>query len=503
MSRHIPATMATQHPDNAFPSIFSGKAFVSTREETEECYRCFSELDVEEYMWDWEGKFVDEAVMERLFMEYYDYFKTHPIGKDKFLTFRIPNIWEELSAKLPRSFMNVVSAGQVAENYKMHDTPLFEVIHPMTTSSDQLKYLQRKFTRIAESSANIFELKKHLKHIELIPLFEAIETMATSYKILMEYVDFMQSEYNFTPEYMRVFIARSDPAMNAGIIPTVLAVKHALSSYHKFGTSRGIKIYPWIGGGSLPFRGGINPNNVESTLEEYRGTASVTIQSAFRFDYPIESVKKAINTFNTQLPKMRTTYRPITSEEGKVIDNFNAKAKTYFTETIESLAPLINQASKHLPNNRERIQHIGIFGYARGLGKIKLPRAIKFCGALYSLGIPPELIGTGRSLKLAKEQGCLDLILDLYKNIKSDLIHSGYYLNRENLDLITTSLGITKSIQEDIELIEKILNISIGPKSAEHLIHRNFTSNIYHKMNVGYNLEFDILEAAKIRRSIG
>ena len=73
-TRKIPVTMATQHPDNACPAYFNGKRFMSAQDEIEECYRCFSELDVDEYMWDWEGKFVDEAVMDRLYNQYHDFF---------------------------------------------------------------------------------------------------------------------------------------------------------------------------------------------------------------------------------------------------------------------------------------------------------------------------------------------------------------------------------------------------------------------------------------------
>ncbi len=42
--RKIPVTMATQHPDNARPSIWTDKCFVSTNGEIEECYRCFLNL---------------------------------------------------------------------------------------------------------------------------------------------------------------------------------------------------------------------------------------------------------------------------------------------------------------------------------------------------------------------------------------------------------------------------------------------------------------------------
>ena len=78
--RKIPATMATQHPDNAFPSTFTGRRFIAAQEEIDEAFRCFSELGVQEFMWDWEGKFVDEAVIDRLFTQYHDYFKKHQIG---------------------------------------------------------------------------------------------------------------------------------------------------------------------------------------------------------------------------------------------------------------------------------------------------------------------------------------------------------------------------------------------------------------------------------------
>ncbi|QQR83518.1 phosphoenolpyruvate carboxylase [Candidatus Peregrinibacteria bacterium] len=114
MARKIPATMATQHPDNAMAAYWNNKKFIDTLDEVEECYRMFDELKCTEYMWDWEGKFVDEAVVEKLFQRHHDYFKKHKLGKDVFLTFRIPNVDEESGFRLARAYMAILTADDTA-----------------------------------------------------------------------------------------------------------------------------------------------------------------------------------------------------------------------------------------------------------------------------------------------------------------------------------------------------------------------------------------------------
>jgi phosphoenolpyruvate carboxylase len=502
-TRKIPVTMATQHPDNACPAYFNGKRFMSAQDEIEECYRCFSELDVDEYMWDWEGKFVDEAVMDRLYNQYHDFFKKNQIGRDVFLTFRVPNIWLESSHKLPRSFMNMITAEAAAKTYEFHSPPLFEVILPMAESAEQLSYLHKTFHKISQATEEIFEVKSELKMIEVIPLFEKFEIIANSKAILHEYVDFLEKEYNHKLDYMRVFTARSDPAMNAGLLPAKLVNKQAISLYHEFGEERGIEMFPWVGGGALPFRGGINPENVDATIEEHAGVGSLTVQSAFRYDYDLEEVKAAIARFNKEIPGRMKDYVRLSDEENKTLNDFNAKVAEFFRATVEQIAGMINDVAGKLPGHRERMQHIGLFGYSRGIGEVKLPRAIKFTGSLYSLGVPPELIGSGRALKLAKEMGLLDMIHQCCPNLRKDFSHAGHYLNRENLELLCGVNDAWKDVRDEIEDIEKILEIEIGPAKPHHVIHRNFTSTIYHKLMLGEDFAADVLDAAEIRKSLG
>lgn len=501
--RKIPVTMATQHPDNAGKAYFTGQRFFSAQDEIEECYRCFADLNVDEYMWDWEGKFVDEAVMDRLYNQYHDFFKKNQIGRDVFLTFRIPNIWLESSHKLPRSFMNMITAEEAARTYQFHSPPLFEVILPMTESADQLIYLQKTFKKIADATEDIFDIQSELKMIDVIPLFEKFEVIAQAKGILTEYVDFLEREYNRKLEYMRVFTARSDPAMNAGLLPAKLVNKQAISMYHEFGEERGIKMYPWVGGGALPFRGGINPENVDATIEEHLGVGSLTVQSAFRYDYELEQVKSAIARFNAEIPGRMNEYVRLSEEEHQVLNQFNEKVAEFFRETVEQIAGMINDVAGKLPGHRERMQHIGLFGYSRGIGDVKLPRAIKFTGALYSLGVPPELIGSGRALKLAKEMGILDLVNKCCPHLKADFAHAGHYLNRENLNFLCEVNGAWKDVRAGIEGIEEILGVEIGPVKPHHMIHRNFTSTIYHKLMLNEDFAEDVLDAAEIRKSLG
>lgn len=495
--------MATQHPDNALHSPFSNNRFVSTAEEIEECFKCFSELGVHEYMWDWEGKFVDEAVIDRLYQKYTDFFRKNQIGKDVFLTFRVPNIWEEVSHRLPRAFMNILSAEHAAKNFQFHTPPIFEIILPMTTSSDQLVYLQEKFTQIQKATENIFEMKSEIPHIDVIPLFETMDAMFNAKQVLQDYVAYLKKEQKFTPEYLRVFIARSDPAMNTGLIPAMICCKSVIHQCRRFMEETGMKVYPWIGAGSLPFRGGVNPDNIEAVIDEYQGIYSLTIQSAFRSDYSIDKVKQAIAELNIRIPQTWKKYQPIDDAEMEKLQKFAESVIEPFQTTIENIAGYINRVAEKLPNHRERVQHVGLFGYSRGVGKVKLPRAIKFCGAFYSLGVPAEFIGTGRVLKMAKEQGMLPLLESCYKGLRADLIHAGHYLNKENLDLLAQEDSSWEVVKEDIRLVEEYLKIELGPTKVHHMLHRNFTSNIFYKMSLEQDYSEDVLKAAEIRRSLG
>ena len=60
----IPRTMSTQHPDNTFIPFFAREPILSGEDEVVEAFYAFDVLGIEEQMWDFEGKEVDDFVVK-------------------------------------------------------------------------------------------------------------------------------------------------------------------------------------------------------------------------------------------------------------------------------------------------------------------------------------------------------------------------------------------------------------------------------------------------------
>jgi phosphoenolpyruvate carboxylase len=501
MKRKIPATMASQHPDHANKPYWHDDAFIPVQHESEETYLAFSDLGIDEYKWDWEGKLVDESVMERLFSNYYDYFKENQLGKEKFLTFRLPNPKAETEFRLARAFINLLSAAALAKKAGFYSPPLFEVILPMTETAEEMLAIQKAFKEISDLKNELLRFDATtIENLEIIPLFEQVDTIINSDEIIRKYVGMYKKEFKKTPEYLRPYTARSDPALNSGIVPTVLAIKIALSRYKKLEKTTGIAMYPIIGTAMLPFRGGLRPDDIESFVNEYQGVQTVLIQSGFRYDFPIDVVKKGIQQLHTLLPKYKA--RDVSSADEKILTAMIPAFENSYRQVIEKIAPLINTLSQQLPKRRERVQHIGLFGYSRGMGKVTLPRAIGFTAALYSIGIPPELIGTGRGLKEVSKADT-KILTKTYINFKRDILSAGRYLNKENLKKLSKKYPVLKFVEEDIAILEDYFGQTFEPKTLEEKEHQILTSKTLARLEKDTNVTDLIVRAALLRKSLG
>lgn len=501
--RKIPATMATQHPDNALAPFWDKQKdpFVSVHKEIDEAVICFKDLEVSEYMWDWEGKHADAAVIDKLFSDYHEYFSKNQLSRDKFLTFRLPNIWEEKGYSLPQAMTVILTAEDFARDLGFDNRPLFEVILPMTERADQLMKMHQLFEKLADFKSKEFtsEDPDNQNNIELIPLVESVQSQRRVGKLLREYLEKYQKHYGKNPEYIRPFFARSDPALVSGMLPTVLANKIALSQTYIFSKETNIPVFPISGVGSLPFRGGLRPDSIKDYLSEYPGMRTVTVQSSFRYDNPENEVKKAIAELEAGLPKTKPQSFDDKTEEKLV--NIIEKAEKNYQKTLGKIAPDLKKVFASVPKRRERRQHIGLLAYGRKVGEQKMPRAITFTSGFYSLGVPPEFIGLGRTLKSLNSEE-LDMVFTHYKLIKKDLEKAGRYFNQDNLELLISRNPAWKEIKQDIELANEILGLTTGPTNPNEEKHLQVTSEII-VMDSGQPLTDKITEAAILRKSLG
>ncbi|MFN3568432.1 MAG: phosphoenolpyruvate carboxylase, partial [Caldimicrobium sp.] len=295
--RKIPRVMSTQHPDNVSLPFFAETTDMSGEDEIQEAYYAFFHLSCDEQMWDSEGKEVDDFVVKKLLARYPYYFKKKRLGEEIFLTLRLPNpAVEKEEAKILVEALESIPRSMDAARLFFGEPcppPIFEVILPMTTSADELNrvyFFYKNFVSgkqnqpIYEGSITVAEWVGEFlpEKINVIPLFEDVKYMLKAADILKEYLK------DKDENYLRVFLARSDPALNYGIIAAVLANKIALKRIHKLSQEIEKELYLILGAGSPPFRGNLTPYTVDFVLSEYPSVETFTGQSAFKYDYPIE-----------------------------------------------------------------------------------------------------------------------------------------------------------------------------------------------------------------------
>lgn len=493
----IPKTMSTQHPDNAkMPQWTNGKNIISNEDEIEEAYIAYKDLGIKEVMWDAEGKDVDTHVIRKLFSKNREFFDKNILGKDIFLTYRVPNpLIEGAERKILNETLNSIPLNYDVANrvFNRDIAPVFEVILPFTTDYRSMLNVVKFYEKGIVNTENI-ELYDNVyvkditgkvlpEKINLIPLIEDKDSIFNIQSIIEKYSETIK------PGYMRIFIARSDPAMNYGMLPATLLAKYAISGMHKISQKSGIDLYPIIGAGSSPFRGNLGPDSIKKALNEYDSYYTFSVQSAFRYDYDDISVKNAVSMINSHEPGDREVFDMQKEQDIKEIINLYSSR---FQRIIEGIARPINDVAVYLPRRRTRKLHTGLFGYSRSTGDARLPRAIAFVGALYSMGIPPEIIGI--SMLTGMPERYHKLLDELYKNMYFDVRSSVKYFNYESLNLLKdiwkVDTRIIQMIKEDMNYIED--NIGVSTENSYSVQKHNIFSTLF--LLAFKNKKFDEVE---------
>ena len=482
--RKVPKTMSTQHPDNVRTPFFCSSTIISGDDEVKEAFYAYSHLGCEEQLWDCEGKEVDTHVVKKLLANYEQYFTGHVLGKETFLTMRVPNPEvEKNEAKILLETLESIPRNSdiVRAVYGNYPCPIFEVVLPMTTSAVSLSRIReyyRKFVSgkgksvliVGDESMESWMGAFLPEEINVIPLFETKEDILNAHKTVKEYATKERLDE------MRVWLARSDPALNYGSLAAVLLNKIALQRI----AALEVKTFPILGCGSAPFRGNLTPSNL-GCLQGYPSVHTFTIQSAFKYDHDERDVLRAVEKINSS-----HTSRPVPVEEKEMLRILEKTSEAYMRQ-VSAIAPMINDLAMHVPARRKRKLHIGLFGYSRNSTGVSLPRAIAFCSSLYSLGLPPEILGLS-----ALSRSDVDSIINNYGNFEKDMKDALRYLNKDNLRLMPHAL------QEEVE---KALGLFDFDVDEEHKLVTDVIAQDYAKKSP--SLQESITRAGAIRGFLG
>ena len=485
----IPKVMSTQHPDNAKPAPFADSTGVVKGEgEVDEAVDVFG-LGCDEQMWDSEGKEADQHVVRKLLTGYSRVFDNLRLGRDVALTLRVPNpsVERNMRKSMVEALQSVPSAWDSATTFygEDADAPIQEVILPLTTSAWELAMVEAYYRRVIVQQEDQMLLGDQLvknwvgefcpKELRVIPLIEDMESLLACDSIVEEYV-----QGRYLP-HQRVFLARSDPALNYGVVTAELLLKVALQRLRRLEERIGLGIYPIIGAGSVPFRGHLTPLNVDRALAEYPSAHTFTVQSAFKYDYAREDVRRGIDEILAH-----EKGEPVPIDEARAREVFDRSTAEYQSQ-VQMLASLISNVAAYVPRRRERRMHVGLFGYGRSLGGgVTLPRAIGFSAALYSIGVPPELLG----------MACLDpddlaYVREVYPSLDGDLRAALRFTNEQRVRELLGERYV-KLVAQFADDIDRV--------------HEGLTSAVWAGMDRGdtaVNVFHYVEEAAQLRHFLG
>ncbi|MFB6252831.1 MAG: phosphoenolpyruvate carboxylase [Halobellus sp.] len=492
-----PRVMSTQHPDNATVPFFTEGEVIEGEEEVREAYYAYSHLGCDEQMWDFEGKEGDEYAVKKLLSRFDDHFADERLGAENRLTLRGPNpdlekseakILLEILESIPRSYDAAEAfyqSLQSVDGREDHETvaPIHEVIVPMVTSASQINAVHDYYEEFVVGKADrsiggrtVADWVGHFRpdEVAVIPLIEDREYLLNADEILRGYLQGRDRDAQ------RVFLARSDPALNYGSLAADLVNKVSLRRLYHAAADLDVELYPILGAGPAPFRGGLAPDTVDRVLDTYPEVETFTVQSGFKYDHPPQDVQAAIE-------RLRTAERDRSApdiDESLLLEVADRVAERY-SEQVSEVAPIVNRLAEYVPRRRDRKLHVGLFGYSREVGEIELPRAITYTASLYSIGFPPTLMGLA-----GLEDADWTVVDDCLPRFHDLLADAARYYNPRSLSMLPL---------DEEEVRPGLDRVDVDPDPD----HRAATDDVIDALDTGGDVRSGVVRAARCRQFLG
>ena len=440
---NVPKLMATQHPDSTI--VFTAQ------EEVKEAIEDVLPLErggrgCDEKMIDYEGKATPynqiRAVIEE--SKYYDLVP----GEDFLITPRIPNPRLEDKDRHLLTITAAITANMYSQLY--FDTNAVKyLILPMSSSTLELAEVQRRIIKVQRLVSEEFSLRGD-EIVRLIPLFETAESHMHIDEIIEGLRVALIKEVGLVERDFRIFVGKSDSAINSGHLASSIAIKMALLKMWRWQEDTMFRSFPIVGMGKPPMRGHMAEWVKEDWVEAWKGYYTATVQSALRFNTNrIEYVSTILKVMEGRGRKPDLSQ--LNDQETLVRIAWRASEK--YTENIDKLAEHISFMAKLVIGTRARLE---TYKRKAKTGK-ELPRAIRFCAALYSMGLGPTIIGASVIDELAKGRGeLLSLLLKFLPLLKKDW---GYDLHLTDLETFKRYVDekTFEKIKKDVETIREYL----------------------------------------------
>lgn len=362
---------------------------------------------------------------------------------------------------------------------------IYEVIHPLTESPMEMARIEMSFNILKNYILETIDASAKLKDVQIIPYIKDPPSLLNTSNIISEYIKAYTASRN-PLNYLRVFLGRSDSAVNCGLVPSTLASKIAISDLAQISEELSTPISPILNAGSLPFRGFINPENLDKILNDYSGIKTITIPSSLRYDFDRREAQKVVALLKDKLQSQKPqTFSK--KEKNEIINIISLFAAKYYeslydilldTRIFELVPPrreqTINSKSKDQPYCQLTIKQLAKQCTDKEVSKqlfkmenLKFESSvapIPFTATLYSIGLPPEFIGTGRGLNAVNEwkSEALEQLLDVYYlSLKDSLKYASRFLCIEAFQKVLPK-RLCEQVKEDIKHIKEYLNIDIN-----------------------------------------
>jgi phosphoenolpyruvate carboxylase len=216
------------------------------------------------------------------------------------------------------------------------------IILPMVEDFETLELVYRALDLKTRDLAELGAVQSR-PTIQLIPLVEDAERqlrVAHFVKILFR----VAATSGRVLENMRIFLGISDSAVRHGHVASALALAYALQHIDAVNEEGEYKVWPVVGMGSPPFRGGLNnPHLVQAGALQYSGYRTATIQSAVRYDVSYVEFLRVREILSAQLPPRRV----------EIGEEWVKAASRMYRDAVAGYLQKIAEISAAIPSTRE------------------------------------------------------------------------------------------------------------------------------------------------------